>query len=181
MTVIVAVKENGKVHIGADSAGVGVGDLSISSRKDEKVFVRDGFIVGFTSSFRMGQILKYYLNCPKQKKNQSDEEFMCTTFVDHVQELFKSKSFGKIESNEQTGGTFIVGYKGEIYTIDDDFQVGISYENYASVGCGNKLALGSLFTTDAYKMSVKDKLMAALSAAEKFSAGVCSPFIIKSL
>lgn len=181
MTVIVAVVKNGKVYVGADSAGVSRDDLAISSRRDTKVFVKDNFIIGFTSSFRMGQILKYSLNCPKQKKKQTDEEFMCTTFVDHVQSLFKKKGYGTIELNEQNGGTFIVGYKGTIYTIEDDFQVAIQYENYAAVGCGSKIALGSLYACNAYKFNPENAITMALKAAENFSAGVRNPFIIKSL
>jgi ATP-dependent protease HslVU (ClpYQ) peptidase subunit len=181
MTAIVAIAENGKVYIGADSAGISREDLSISSRKDEKVFVAGEFIIGFTSSFRMGQILKYFLKCPKQKKTQTDEEYMCTTFIDNVQKVFKDKNYGQVESNEQSGGTFIVGYRGTIYTIYDDFQIQVCHENYASEGCGRFLALGSLYTTTTFKMTTENKITMALAAAETHNAGVRNPFIIKEL
>jgi len=57
MTCIVGLidKESKKIYMGGDSAGVA--NYSLSVRKDPKVFKRYGFIFGFTSSFRMGQLL----------------------------------------------------------------------------------------------------------------------------
>lgn len=55
MTCIVGLVENNKVYIGGDSAGVA--GLSLMKRADEKVFKKDEFIFGFTSSFRMGQLI----------------------------------------------------------------------------------------------------------------------------
>jgi len=63
MTCIVGLVENGKVYIGGDSAGVA--GLDITTRKDEKVFQKENMIFGFTSSFRMGQILRYSFKNPR--------------------------------------------------------------------------------------------------------------------
>ena len=60
MTVIVGYvdEENGKVYIGSDSQGVS-GDHTIN-RADPKVFISHGITYGFTSSYRMGQILRFH-------------------------------------------------------------------------------------------------------------------------
>jgi ATP-dependent protease HslVU (ClpYQ) peptidase subunit len=62
MTCIVGMVENGKVYIGGDSAGVSGFDYHI--REDQKVFQNGDMIFGFTSSFRMGQLLQYSLKIP---------------------------------------------------------------------------------------------------------------------
>lgn len=63
MTCIVGLVDQGNVWIGGDSAGVGGYDLML--RADQKVFRNGDFLMGFTSSFRMGQLLRYKLSPPK--------------------------------------------------------------------------------------------------------------------
>ena len=58
MTCIVGIlEENGDIYMGGDSAGASGNTLKI--RADEKVFINENYIMGFTSSFRMGQLLRY--------------------------------------------------------------------------------------------------------------------------
>jgi hypothetical protein len=116
MTCIVGLTDNGKIYIGGDSAGVA--GLSITIRADEKVFTNGPFIMGFTSSFRMGQILRYKFKCPVQNTDQTDMEYMVTTFIDSVRECFSKNGYGKISERETNiGGTFLVGYNGTLYNI----------------------------------------------------------------
>ncbi len=166
MTCIVGIAENGKVFMGGDSAGVdGNGNMTI--RKDSKVFVLDDrFIIGFTSSFRMGQVLQYKLKVPIQKDSQTDFEFMVTDFIDSVKDAFKE--------NGCEEGHFLVGYKGTLYNIASDFQVGIPADQFDSVGCGENYALGSLYESDGGSPSLR--ILNSLRAAEHFSSGVSSPF-----
>ena len=66
-TCIVAYndRKNKILYIGGDSAGVG--DLSVRIRKDPKIFEKSGMLFGYTSSFRMGQLLQYKLVIPGGK------------------------------------------------------------------------------------------------------------------
>ncbi len=175
MTCIIGLVDKGNVYMDGDSAGVA--GLSITTRIDEKVFVKGPFIMGFTSSFRMGQLLHYKLEVPKQEVSQTDMEYMVTDFIDAVRRCFADNGFGKMaERSDNEGGTFIVGYNQKIYTIYDDFQVGESIHGYDSVGCGSDLALGSLYSTKGKQPEARVKM--ALEAASTFSAGVTPPFLI---
>ncbi len=169
MTCIVAIEEKGVVYIGGDSAGTA--GTSIVIRTDEKVFINGPFIMGFTTSFRMGQLLHYKFSPPKQNTNQSDMEYMVTDFIDAAKKCFVDNGFG----NNSHGGTFLVGYNGHLYTIESDFQVGMSQINYNAVGCGSDIALGSMHSTDGQPPQTRIKK--ALEAASKFSNGVAPPFI----
>ncbi len=176
-------KVNRIIYIGGDSAGVGSG--YIANRKDPKVFQNGNMIFGYTSSFRMGQLLRFKLKIPKQKKAMSDYEFMVTDFMDAVKKCLTDNGFSKILNNEVTVGTFLVGYKGEIYEIDDDLQVGMVYENYNAVGCGDRWAKGALYAIEDILipevLKPQQKIIIALEAAEKYSTGVRSPFNIVKL
>jgi hypothetical protein len=171
MTCIVGLVDKGNVYIGGDSAGVNASELSITLRADEKVFINGPFIMGFTTSFRMGQLLRYKLSPPKQTVHMDDMKYMVTDFIDTAIKCFVENGYG----TESSGGSFLVGYKGTLYTVDSDFQVGKPINQYAAVGCGSNLALGSLYTT--VGKDPKYRMKVALEAAAHFSAGVAAPFV----
>jgi len=175
MTCIVGLVNNGDVYIGGDSAGVA--GLSISIRADEKVFGNGPFIMGFTTSFRMGQLLRYKLAPPAQTVHQNDMEYMVTSFVDACRQCFSGNGFG--DKDASMGGNFLVGYKGKLYNIEADYQVGVPKASFDAVGCGSDLALGAMYATEG--LSPEQRINAALGAASTFSAGVAPPFTILKL
>lgn len=175
MTCIVGLVDKGDVYIGGDSAGVA--GLSLSIRADEKVFGNGPFIMGFTSSFRMGQLLRYKLAPPAQTVHQNDMEYMVTSFIDACRTCFSQNGFG--DKDATVGGTFLVGYHGKLYTVEGDFQVGIPSAPFDAVGCGADLALGAMYATEG--LPPEDRINIALQAASTFSAGVAPPFVILRL
>jgi len=176
MTCIVGLVHGGKVHIGGDSAGVAGLDLTV--RSDAKVFENDGFVFGFTTSFRMGNLLQHALTPPRRHPDDDVHKFMVTDFINAVRACLKDGGFSKKENNVEEGGTFLVGYAGRLFYIDEDFQVGETASGYAACGCGNSIALGALYASEG--MSPKKRVRQALKAAEQFSAGVRGPFNIVS-
>jgi ATP-dependent protease HslVU (ClpYQ) peptidase subunit len=180
MTCIVGIVQNGKVYIGGDSAGVA--GYSITVRADEKVFKKGEFIMGFTTSFRMGQLLRYKLIIPFHKPGVDTYEYMVTEFVEAVRQCLKDGGYSRNNSGEELGGTFLVGYKGELFTIDGDYQVGKSLLGYDAIGCGEDIAKGSMFTSCRLAdVSPDEILLDALKAAEQFSTGVRGPFTAVSI
>lgn len=181
MTCIVGWVEDNDVYIGADSAGTNL-QFGQRIRADEKVFVKGEMIFGFTSSFRMGQLLRYSLKIPEQSAKQGDYEYMCTSFMDAVLKTLRSKRYAKTEKGRISIGTFLVGYKGNLYEIESDLQVAKTMINYESVGCGDDLAMGALHAlTKAKKLKPEKRIRMALEAASTFSAGVAPPFKILKL
>lgn len=181
MTCIVGLAKDGKVYLGGDSAGVAGLDLTV--RKDKKVFKNGEFVMGFTSSFRMGQILQYDFEPPsidefeangKPRTDDVKMEYMVRKFVPALRQCFKEHGYTKIDSNRESGGTFLVGFRGRLFAIQSDFQVAESVGDYQAVGCGEAYALGSLFTKN--EDEPQARLETALKAAELFSGGVTAPF-----
>lgn len=177
MTCVVGIVHNGAVFIGADSAGVAGGDLMV--RHDPKVFVKSGIIVGFTSSFRMGQLLHHAFEVPEQRRSQTVENFMVVTFVDAIRHCFQAGGYARKENETEIGGEFLVGYRGRLFKVESDYQVGESRSGYDACGCGRNVALGALFATAG--RAPGDRVSQALSAAAEFSAGVRGPFVVKML
>jgi hypothetical protein len=180
MTCIVAIAQNVTVNMGSDHAASDYKSGWIVSRKEPKCFKVGQYGVAFTDSFRMGQILQYAWTPPKYtptKTNSGLDKFMRTKFVDSIKTAFKEGGYGSIgsSSDEDTGGVFIVGLEGRIFTIDEDFHVGENVVNYMAEGSGAFFALGALHATKNQK-NPKVRIKAALEAASEFSMSVAPPF-----
>src|SRR5918996_699231 len=121
MTCIVGVIQNEKVYIGADSAGVSKDNIVI--RIDPKVFKVGEFIMGCTTSFRMIQLLRFSFKPPLIKKGISIYEYMCTSFITQLRKCFKEGGFTTVTNSVESGGSFLIGYKGRLFCIHNDFQV----------------------------------------------------------
>jgi hypothetical protein len=182
MTCIVGLVHGDKVYLGADSAAA-TSDYSIDNvldiRKAPKTFKISEFGFAYTTSFRMGDLLHYSFKPPKyRKKKMSIDEYMRTIFIDKVRKTFKDGGFGSLDPYDdgERGGTFLVGFKGRLFHVGGNFQIGESANGYSAEGAGAAFALGSLASTS--NREPKDRVMMALEAAEKFSPFVRPPFTI---
>lgn len=175
MTCIVGIVDAGRVHIGADSAGVA--NYELVQRNDRKVFKNGAFIMGFTSSFRMGQLLAFKLKPPKRHADDDVMTFMVTEFIDAVRDCLKAGGYAEKEKEVERGGNFLVGYAGRLFNIGSDYQVGESIHGFDACGSGESIALGSMAST--VGRPTAERIARALSAAEKFNAGVRSPFYVE--
>lgn len=179
MTCIVGLVHQGEVFIGGDSAGVAGYDFTV--RADKKVFTNGEFVIGFTTSFRMGQILRYAFKPPRREESKDIFEYMVTDFVDAVRQAFTAKGYLRKENEVESGGVFVVGYRGRLFIIDSDYQVAEAMANYTSVGSGSDLAKGSLFSTKNSELTPEERIEIALSAAQEHNAGVGAPFYMEKI
>jgi ATP-dependent protease HslVU (ClpYQ) peptidase subunit len=177
MTCVIAIKEDGKVYMGADSAGTG-GDFSQRTRNDSKLCKVGPFMFGFTTSFRMGQLLAHSFIAPDRDPRVSVEKFMSTLFIDSIRSCLKAGGFATKDNDAEVGGQFLVAYEGRVFQIYNDYQVAESVLDYEAIGCGSDIAMGSLHTSGQHTtMWPKGRIVVALEAAEEFSAGVRGPFV----
>ncbi len=174
MTCIAGIVKDGVVWIGGDSCGSNTRLNTI--RRDGKVFETGEFIIGYTSSYRMGQLLQYSFHVPKQRLEESDYQYMTTRFIDSVRDCFKAGGYMRVNNSEESGGKFLVGYRGNLYEVDSDYQVGIPDCGYSAVGSGDEVALGSLYSSDGEGRSPRERIILALEAAEYLTPYVKAPF-----
>lgn len=177
MTVIVGLIDKQCTYIGADSGGVS--GFHVRRRADAKVFRKGDMVIGYTSSFRMGQLLRFNLTLPEHSTRKDDYEYLATDFIDAVRVCLKTGGYAKIDNSREEGGTFVVAYHGKLFTIEDDLQVGQVLDSYTAEGCGREYALGAFHAT--IDGDAESRVRAALSAAEYFSAAVAPPFIVEHI
>ena len=179
MTCIVGLVHGDRVIVGGDSAGVTQG-WGLQARTDSKVGVVGEFAMGFTDSFRMGQVLLYRFKPPPIHAGADLMAYMVGPFIDEVRRTFRAAGYAERLNDRETGGTFLVGIRGRLFRISSDYQVGESIDRYDAVGCGADIALGSMYSSgllvDFTLHGPKQRILEALAAAEHFSGGVRAPF-----
>jgi ATP-dependent protease HslVU (ClpYQ) peptidase subunit len=187
MTCIVGTVNNNSVTIGGDSAASDEHAWFIS--KKEKVFTlsnewNDEVLVGYTTSYRMADIIRYHCELPRID-NKDLMQYMVEDFIEEIREEFKERGYTKIEDNQESGGSFLIGIKNRLFIIYDDFQVNECAENYFAIGCGEQFAMGAMhcLKTQDYKWSLSGQecVEKALTTSSKFSNGVSPPFLIKTI
>ena len=176
MTCIVGLVHNNKVYIGADSSAVS--GWQVRATKLDKVFRKGPFLIAYTDSFRMGQILRYHLDVQPQD-GETDIDYMVRHFVDAIRTRFKELGFAKVENNEESGGMFLVGYRGHLYAVESDFQVNEMADGFDSWGCGSDYALGAMKALE--HLPPIERITKALEISAHFSGGVLPPFQIDVL
>lgn len=181
MTVIVGIVDSGgDIYLGGDSAGT-ASDGSQSVFANKKVFTPVNgpfYVLGTCGSFRLAQVLKYGLRPPPPPGPNVDlERFMASDFIDSVRQCYKNAgvlTHSDDGADTGHGGTFIVGYQGRLFKVEENFQVLAERRNYMAVGAGESVALGVLFATEG--SDPVTRLTIAMKASAAFNAWVREPF-----
>lgn len=188
MTCIVGIEQEGVVYLGADSASGGSNSGTIEVRRDRKVFrtrTETGeFIIGFTSSWRMGHLLRWAFKPPQYNIAERIDlhEYMCTDYVNAVRQVFKLAGFAWKKDEHEIAGSFLVGFGGKLFEVDSEYGVGEFEKGYTAIGSGHSYALGSLHATDRIgTMRPERRIGDALTAAAEFSEVVRPPFHVEAL
>lgn len=177
MTCIVGVETGTSVIIGGDSSSTN--EYIVMNRANPKVFWNNGYLIGFTTSWRMGQLLQYMLQPTSPPDDDDLTEFLVTEFVPLVKDCLSSNGWSIQENNREHGGEFLVGIRNQLFMVDDDFHVSRPRDGVDACGSGSFFALGSMWSTKDI-LEPPDRVRVALEAAAHYSTGVIGPFTILS-
>lgn len=168
MTCICAVVHyDHSITFGADSASSS--ECSIMINLSRKIFRKNDLLFGVAGSLRSLQLLKYNLTIPARQERCTDEQYVAVQLINAIRTTLK-------EENHEC--KIIIGYRGAIYHLNEDWGFFISH-SYDAIGASDDIAKGSLFATE--QLSPIERIHLALSASVKHSAFVRPPFIFESL
>lgn len=172
MTCIAGIIDSSGVgHIASDS--IGSNGHTKSTYKNKKIFSKGSMLIGYTSSYRMGQLLEHSLTLPERKVSQTVEHYMYVDFVKAVRELLKTNGFLRVESNEESIGTFLILTDGRLFKMCGDLSLLESGDDFDACGSGEDYALAVLHTLkEQGKMTPKSMLTAAIATASKYVVSV---------
>lgn len=177
MTCIIGLVDNGIVYMGGDSAATTGDEVRISD--EPKVFKRDGMIMGYCGSPRVGQLLHYKLSLSPRPEDISDMAYLVGVFIEDVRTCLRNGGIAEVDNNIESGGHFMVGYRGKLYLVDYDYLI-LSLGNMNAIGSGREYALGAM-EAQSYERSPHERIATALSIAEQFCGSVRSPFMFEQL
>ena len=144
MTCIVALKQDNRIYMGADSLSAN-GNWEATIRRDPKMFRLQNMLIGFTSSYRMGQLLRYKLELQPIKEEQDVFEWMVVEFVEAARKCLSAGGYTTIKDNYEASGHFLVGVNDRIFRVEGNFQVVEPVWPYICTGYGDSFARGSLY------------------------------------
>lgn len=181
MTCIIAIKnKDGSVTLGADK--LGSNGHTKTMVVDPKIFKNGDFYFGFTSSFFMGQLLKYKFSPPPMVQGQDIDSYLFVTVREALTKLFVDAKFGSISSeknDEPVFGTYILVYQGRIFKVLSNTSI-IELSDVVSVGCGAETALGAIYALREAvpDMESSEMIRLAMVACDKTLCGVSKEYDI---
>lgn len=186
MTCIVGLVEKDSVWMGGDACGID-GHLDRAAMVAPKVFRKEGrtyeVLIGYTSTFRFGQLLEHGLRLPSHPPREDEvERWVAVDFVDALRACVEGGGHMETESGRESCGTMLLAVAGRLFRIQGDFGFTECRRGYDAVGCGSGYAISSLFTSGAAgDIKPKKRVRLALEATEALNGGVMGPFEIQRL
>lgn len=176
MTCIVGIiDEAGKAHIASDSLGSNGHTKGIY--KNKKIFKKGNMLIGYTSSYRMGQLLEHSMVVPERKVNQILDNYMYIDFVNAIRNLFKDNGYLCINNNVESIGEFLILIEGRIFIMHNDLSMLESSDNFDSCGSGEDYARSTMYNlTNDEKLTPKEKLSKAIDTATQYVTTVGGEF-----
>lgn len=183
MTCVVGiVAGDGTVVLAADSHGT---DWHLRGEYGRKVHEVDGAVVGFTTSYRFGQVaahvwLPQMLEQPGVRE-ELDERWLATRGMKLLRKALRTHGWLRRDHEVEEGGTLLLGLAGRLWVVHSDF--GVAERRPAppapahwAIGCGRGYALGCLHarTRELHGWSARaaaDEAAFAVRAAIEFSPG----------
>ena len=182
MTCIIGLELGNGVLMGCDSGSSDGWSSRVSTIN--KIFYQEKqerFLIGFTTSWRMGQIAHHLTNYNfrKQESGETDQEYLVIFLVESLRKEFASRGYSKIENNEEECGQLLVGYRGKLYMIDSDYHINRFDDGFIAIGSGWQYATGAMSALDG--LPPRSRVKRALYIASMFSNTVEAPFQIYTL
>jgi len=178
MTCIIGMVEKGIVYMGADSLGSNGWTKDVFSTP--KLFTKEDMLIGYTTSYRFGQLLQYDWSVPERSsKIESDTEYLVKEIVKSIRNLLGSSGAKHVKDSIDEGGNCLIGYRGHIYELQPDFSILTAASDVMVVGSGEQIAMGAMHALDI--MEPKKRIKKALDITSELVTSVGGPYLIESL
>ena len=194
MTVVVAYvdESNSKIIMGADtcivygsmefqrvsdkikvfkvttSAGEGKKKRKLKAVKEvaEKATTEE-MVLGFAGTWAVIQQIMYNLELPEY----TGQELMDYIIRDVVPSLRDLADLGETDPL-----SIMIGFRGRLFEVDEQFSVTENFVNYSAIGSGAKHAQASFYALRDSNLSPTEKVTEALECAANFVINVKAPF-----
>lgn len=174
MTLIVGLSTPEGAYLAADSMGSNGHTYSLI--KQPKLFRNGRLGFGYTSSFRLGQLLQHSLSPAPRAEGQELHEYLVSYLTNDVRQCLKDGGYARTDSGVESGGIFLIAAEHRVFTMQSDYAVLERVDGYDAVGSGEDYALAALHATRSLDLPPLQRLRLALEAAEANVISVRGPW-----
>ena len=183
MSVVVAIKKDGKVYLGADSQVTRGGTRStLKNPNNYKIWKVDGVdhcLMGHVGAVRDANIIRLMSGAISNYDvvmNYIDYGFVVKRIVPEIVSELKNAGYLKDDQYlEHMESRFLFIYKDQLYTINTDGCV-LEVDDYVAIGSGEDQAIGSLLSTE--DEEPKTRIIKAIKASAASDIYVDYPIIV---
>jgi len=183
MTIIIGIRHEGDVWMGADSF-LGT-DSYLYHVKEPKIFrahVLNGgpMLIGASGGSRAGFLVRSMLP-PEHPEGVDAHTYIAEFFVNALRERYQKAGYLETENgSEKNEAILMVGYQGGLFVVWYNFQVDEYAEDYAAIGSGMDIALGAMGMLESitHDSTVPDRIRIVLEVCEHHNPYVRRPFTI---
>ena len=183
MSVVVAIKENGKITIGADSQCTRGGTRRTLSNPNNykvwKVLDAENCLIAHVGLVREANIIRVARDLvPEmaQLKDKVDFSFVVKRLVPRMfEELEAYRAIKKGDTPPEFESSFLFAYKDKLFYISGNATV-IEIDDYVAIGSGECEAIGSLLSTEGE--ACEDRIKKAIKASAASDIYVDYPIVI---
>jgi hypothetical protein len=179
--IVGVVGAQNKVWLAADSLGSSAGlrqefvtpkliTRPLEIRKNDAFKQYTPVVMGYTGSFRIGNVLTKQLKLPALSGPL--DEYMVCDFVPEVMSVLDRAGCLREEAHVKSGGTFLFGVLGRLFEVQSDFSVLEPAVGYTAIGSGQEFALGALHALETTAYEAEQVAQLAVAAACAFSTTV---------
>jgi ATP-dependent protease HslVU (ClpYQ) peptidase subunit len=176
MTCVVGlIADNGDIVFGADSLVTNDAGGKLVNL-DRKIFVKGQILIGYCGAVRHGQIVKHLFDPPALPRIGGNlENYIHRLFIPKLRKCFTKAGIDKLPDI-----SLLVGVRGRLFVLEEDYSVVEAPDAFAAIGHGADYALGVLYAT---KVGKKDtpRITQALEASAHFCNSVGKPFHFERL
>ena len=183
MSVVVAIKENGKVYIGADSQVTRGGTRTTLKNENNykiwRVIGAPNCLMAQVGNLRDANVVRLMPDLVTEYniyRNHISFDFVVKKVVpDIVDELTNCGYLKDGKNTDFLDSSFLFAYKDQLYMINTDRAV-IEIEDYVAIGSGADQAIGSLLSTEG--QSPKERIVKAIKSSAASDIYVDYPIIL---
>lgn len=172
MSVIVAIKENGVVYMGADTQST-AGNAKqnfLNETAFKIVRLNNGMLIGFCGKVITRQaILAVKKTFVLNQEGGLDKKHIVREIVPKLVEI------ADLEGVDTINGSLLLAYKDKLYEITSDFDV-ISLNECGNLGGGRDYTNWYLFGIK--DLPVRERILKALTANARRTKSVSGPYIL---
>lgn len=184
MSVVVAIKKDGKVYMGADSQVTKGGTrLSLSNPNNYKIWkVRgtDNCLMASVGNLRDACVVRVMGGLVREIdaiKDEIDFEYVVCRIVPLIKE--ELKDYGYLKKDDVFNGfdsSYLFAYKDKLFIINSDGSV-IEIDDCIAIGSGSTEAIGSLLTTSVEE-NPNERIIKAIKSSATHDIYVDYPIVL---